>query len=66
MSLRDSGPVVSLIGRKTMPDEWVEEVGLYQNVHADLYKQDIDAAADDYEAQKRRTKIVNDNDNPWE
>ena len=49
-----------------MPDEWADEVGLEQIVHADLYEQDIDAAAEDYEAGKRRTKIVNDNDNPWE
>ena len=49
-----------------MPDEWMEEVGLDQIIHPDLYEQDVDAAADDHEAQKRRTKIVNDNDNPWE
>lgn len=50
-----------------MPDEWMEEVGLDQILHPDLYEQDIDAAAEDYEASKpRATKVVISNDNPWE
>lgn len=46
----------------TLEDSVVEHL-----IHADLYEQDIDAAADGYEASKRRrrTVIVTD-DNPWE
>lgn len=45
--------------------EAMEDAAIDQIVHADLYEQDIDSAADDYEASKRRTVIVTD-DNPWE
>lgn len=44
---------------------YAEEAAVEFANHPDLYLQDIDAAADDYQASKRRTTII-DNDNPWE
>lgn len=44
----------------------MEDAALEQMLNADMYEQDIDMAAEDYEARKRRTKIVTDNNNPWE
>ncbi len=45
------------------PSDLMEEAAVEQMVHADLYEQDIDSAADDYAAQ-RSAAIVSD-DNPW-
>ena len=48
------------------PIEMMEEAAIEQMNHPDMYEQDIDAAADEYEASKPPHKVVNDNINPWE
>lgn len=49
----------------TDPQHYAEEAAIEFANHPDLYLQDIDAAADDHQASKRRTTIIAD-DNPWE
>jgi len=46
------------------PSDLMEEAAIEQMVHADLYEQDIDSAADDHAAQRRSVIVVKDN--PWE
>ncbi len=48
-------------------DSFAELAATEQEIRSDLYEQDIDAAADDYEARKRRaTQLELPLDNPWE
>lgn len=48
-------------------DALAELAAIEQEIRPDLYEQDIDAAADDYEARKRRNvQLELPLDNPWE
>lgn len=43
----------------------MEDAAVEQMVHPDLYEQDIDSAAEDYEARKKPTQLELPLDNPW-